>query len=107
MNKRKTNLVTAILALCVAILALLAVFNDYGGVSTARGSQSEESPVITWEVGPLPDTAPPVIAVETTPMPVPRYAVVYISEDERQEMAGIIFLEAGNQCAEEIGRAHV
>jgi len=100
-RKRQGNLVTAGLALCVAILALLAAFMDVGGVSTVRGANAEETPVIApWEAGILTDTAPPVIAVEVTPEPVPRYAAVDMSEAERQEMAGIIGLEADNQCAE-------
>ena len=94
------NLVTAGLALCVAILALLAAFVDVGGVSTVRGANAEETPIIApWEAGILTDTAPPVIAVEVTPEPIPRYAAVDMSEDERQELAGIVNLEAGNQCA--------
>ena len=100
-RKRQGNLVTAGLALCVAILALLAAFMDVGGVSTVRGANAEETPVIApWEAGILTDTAPPVIAVEVTPEPVPRYAAVDMSEAERQEMAGIIGLEADNQCAD-------
>lgn len=100
-RKRQKNLVTVGLALCVAILALLAAFMDVGGVSTVRGANAEETPVIApWEAGILTDTAPPVIAVEVTPEPVPRYAAVDMSEAERQEMAGIIGLESGNQCAE-------
>lgn len=100
-RKRQGNLVTAGLALCVAILALLAAFVDVGGVSTVRGANAEETPIIApWEAGILTDTAPPVIAVEVTPEPVPRYAAVDMSEAERQEMAGIIGLEADNQCAE-------
>jgi len=100
-RKRQGNLVTAGLALCVAILALLAAFMDVGGVSTVRGANAEETPVIApWEAGILTDTAPPVIAVEVTPEPIPRYAAVDMSEAERQEMAGIIGLEADNQCAE-------
>lgn len=100
-RKRQKNLVTAGLALCVAILALLAAFMDVDGVSTVRGANVEETPVIApWEAGILTDTAPPVIAVEITPEPVPRYSDVAMSEDERQELAGIVYLEAGNQCAE-------
>lgn len=45
-RKRQGNLVTAGLALCVAILALLAVFMDFDEVSTARGAPAEETPVI-------------------------------------------------------------
>ena len=84
----------------MAILAFLAAFMGDDKVSTARGAHSEETPVIAWEAGILFDTAPPVIAVEAPPVPVLRYATVNMSEDERQEMAGIIFLESGNQCAE-------
>lgn len=100
-RKRQKNLVTAGLALCVAILALLAAFMDVDGVSTVRGANVEETPVIApWEADILFDTAPPVIAIEITPEPVPRYSSVAMSEDERQELAGIVYLEAGNQCAE-------
>lgn len=100
-RKRQKNLVTAGLTLCVAILALLAAFMDVGGVSTVRGANAKETPVIApWEAGILSDTAPPVLAVEVTPEPVPRYSSVTMSADERRELAGIVHLEAGNQCAE-------
>lgn len=101
---------TAGLALCVAILALLAVFMDFDEVSTARGAPVEETPVIgLWGAGSLSDTIPheeqpPALSVEATPQPTPelvqRYSSVTMSADERQELAGIIQLEAGNQCAE-------
>lgn len=92
---------TAGLALCVAILALLAALMDVGRVSTVRGANAKETPVIApWEVGILADTALPVIAVDVTPEVVPRYSDVTISEDERLELAGIVHLEAGNQCAD-------
>ena len=45
-RKRQGNLVTAGLALCVAILALLAAFMNFDEVSTARGAPAEETPVI-------------------------------------------------------------
>ena len=84
-RKRHENLATVGLALCVAILALLAAFMDVDGVSTVQGANAKETPLI---------------AVEFTPLPVPRYSSVAMSEDERRELAGIIHLEAGNQCAE-------
>ena len=100
-RKRHENLATVGLALCVAILALLAAFMDVDGVSTVQGANAKETHVIApWEADILFDTAPPVIAVEITPQPVPRYSSVAMSEDERRELAGIIHLEAGNQCAE-------
>ena len=109
-RKRQGNLVTAGLALCVAILALLAVFMDFDKVSTARGAPVEETPVIgLWGTGSLTDTIPreeqpPALSVEAMPQPTPelvqRYSSVTMSADERQELAGIIRLEAGNQCAE-------
>ncbi len=98
-RKRQGNLVTAGLALCVAILALLAVFMDVGMVSTARDAPAEETPVI------VPFDEPPLtLVIDPTPLlptePVPRYSDVTMSEDERRELAGIVQLEAGNQCAE-------
>lgn len=98
-RKRQKNLVTAGLALCMAILALLAVFMDFDEVSTAQGAPAEETPVIA----PL-DEPTLVLAIEPTPLPapepVPRYSNVAMSEDERRELAGIVNLEAGNQCTE-------
>lgn len=109
-RKRQGNLVTAGLALCVAILALLAVFMDFDEVSTAWGAPTEETPVIgLWEAGSLSDTIsreeqPPALSVEATPQPTPglvqRYSSVTMTADERLELAGVIQLEAGNQCAE-------
>ena len=109
-RKRQGNLVTAGLALCVAILALLAVFMDFDEVSTAWGAPTEETPVIgLWEAGSLRDTIsreeqPPALSVEATPQPTPglvqRYSSVTMTADERLELAGVIQLEAGNQCAE-------
>lgn len=98
-RKRQGNLVTAGLALCVAILALLAAFMDVGEVSTARGVNAMETHVIA------PFDEPPLaLAIDPTPLlplePVPRYSDVAMSEDERRELAGIVQLEAGNQCAE-------
>lgn len=53
-RKRQGNLVTAGLALCVAILALLAAFMNFDEVSTARGAPAEETPVIgLWGGGHL------------------------------------------------------
>lgn len=59
-RKRQGNLVTAGLALCVAILALLAAFMNFDEVSTARGAPAEETPVIgLWGAGILADIVPP------------------------------------------------
>lgn len=109
-RKRQGNLVTAGLALCVAIIALLAAFMDVGEVSTVQDAPAEETFVIgLWGVGNLSDTIPPgeqppVLSVEATPQPTPelvqRYSGVAMSADERRELAGIVQLEAGNQCAE-------
>lgn len=109
-RKRQGNLVTAGLALCVAILALLAAFMDVSEVSTVHDAPAEETFVIgLWGVGNLSDTIPPgeqppVLSVEATPQPTPelvqRYSGVAMSADERRELAGIVQLEAGNQCAE-------
>ena len=108
-RKRQGKTATVGLALCVAILALLAVFMDFDEVSPARGAPTEETPVIgPWRVGSL-DTmstgeCPPVLSVDVTPQPTPelvqRYSSVAMSADERQELAEVIYLEAGNQCAE-------
>ena len=96
-KKRQENLVTAGLALCVAILALLAVCMDVGKVSTARDAPAEETLVIgLWEAGNLTDTIlpgkqPPVLSIEATPQPTPelvqRYSSVVMTADERLELA--------------------
>ena len=109
-KKRQENLVTAGLALCVAILALLAVCMDVGKVSTARDAPAEETLVIgLWEAGNLIDTIlprkqSPVLSIEATPQPTPelvqRYSSVAMTADERLELAEVIYLEAGNQCAD-------
>ena len=76
-RKRQGNLVTAGLALCVAILALLAAFMNFDEVSTARGAPAEETPVIgLWGAGILADIVPPgdqtpVLSVEVMPQPTP------------------------------------
>lgn len=98
-RKRQGNLVTAGLTLCVAILALLAAFMDFDEVSTTQDVPSVETPVIA------PFDEPPLaLVIDPTPLlppePVPRYSDVSMSEDERRELAGIVQLEAGNQCAE-------
>lgn len=108
-RKRQGNLVTAGLSLFVAILALLAVFMDLGEVSTTQGAPAEETPVIgLWVAGSLgtmfPGERPLVLSDEVTPQPAPdlvqRYSGVAMSADERRELAEVISLEAGNQCAE-------
>lgn len=98
-RKRQENLVTVGLTLCVAILALLAAFVGEREVSTARCKHGMETSVIAREAGILSDAALTVITVDDMPELIPRYAAITISEDERQEIAGIIVLEAGNQCA--------
>lgn len=109
-RKRYENLVAAGLALCVAILALLAVFIDFDEESTVQDVPAEETLVRgLWTVDSLtgtmpPGEQPPVLSVEATPQPIPelvqRYSGVTMSADERRELAGIVQLEAGNQCAE-------
>ena len=108
-RKRQGNLVTAGLSLFVAILALLAVFIDLGEVSTTQGAPAKEAPVIElWVAGSLgtmfPGERPLVLSDEVTPQPAPdlvqRYSGVAMSADERRELAEVISLEAGNQCAE-------
>lgn len=109
-RKRQGNLVTAGLVLCVAVLGLLAVFMDFDEVSTAQDAPAEETLVIApWGADSLADTIspgeqPPVLSVEGTAQPTPelvqRYSSVAMTADERLELAGIIQLEAGNQCAE-------
>lgn len=121
---KKWNLVTAGLALCVNLLAPLAALGGADEVSTARSVNAVEAPAMaSWEAAALTETVLPVkrplaVAVETAlclsaeplPMPaepaqrpeakpVPRYAGVNMSEDERRELAAIVFLESANQCA--------
>lgn len=103
-RKRQGNLVTAGLALCVAILALLAAFMNFDEVSTARGAPAEETPVIgLWGAGILADIVPPgeqtpVLSVEVMPQPTPelvqRYSSVTMTADERLELAEVIRLPA-------------
>lgn len=55
---------------------------------------------------PAPVSAPPkeeadqVNAVEEKPARVARYAYIDISDEEMEELAAIVYLEAGNQCFE-------
>ena len=109
-RKRQGNLVTAGLALCVVLLALLAVFMDFDKVSTAWGAPAGETPAIgLWgadnRMGAMPPgEQPPVLSVAATPQPAPelvqRYSSVAMTADERRELAEVICLEAANQCAE-------
>lgn len=100
--KRPENLVAVGLALCVAILVLLMVFMDFGRVSTARGVPAEETPTpAPWRIIILVDsTSSGELEAEATPELVERYSSVSMSADERRELAKIIYLEAGNQCAD-------
>ena len=98
-RKRQGNLLTVGLALCVAILTLLAALMNVDEVSTTWGVNAVETPVIA------PFDEPHLaLAIESTPQLspelVPRYSDVAMSENERRELAEIIQLEAGNQCAE-------
>lgn len=121
---KKWELVTAGLAVCVNLVAPLAALGGAGEVSTAQGVNDAESPAMaSWEAAAPTKTVlsvkhPLAAAVETAlrlsaeplPMPeepvqspamqpVPRYAGVSMSEDERRELAAIVFLESANQCA--------
>ena len=104
MKDKQRSLMAAGMAFCVAILAILTAFASSVEVYTALSATAEETPVVTLTANILLDTEPPVIAVEATPEPepepVPRYAAINMSEDEREELARIVYLEAGNQCAE-------
>lgn len=109
MKEKQKHGTTAILALCVAILAIPAALAGDSAVSTVRTANAEESPVITaWVAGDISDAllfGEPPLVLRVEPMPseperVERYAAIPISEDDYQELAGIVYLEAGNQCAE-------
>lgn len=117
---KKWELVTAGLALCVNLLAPLAVLDGAGEVSTARSVKAVEVPAMaSWEAAasvvkhslaavetalrlaaePLPMPEEPAQSPAMQPVPLPRYAGVSMSEDERRELAAIVFLESANQCA--------
>lgn len=115
---KKWELVTAGLALCVNLLTPLAALGAEDEVSASQRAKVEETPAIALlavrnqtelvlrEIYPLamelraaPELAPDT---ETTPAAerVPRYARVGMSEDERRELAAIVYLESANQCAD-------
>lgn len=99
-RKRQGNLVTAGLALCVAILALLAMFMDFDVETPVTGLRGAGSPAETVSSREQPPVLSGEVSPQSPPWPMQRYSSVDMSANERQELAGIIQLEAGNQCAE-------
>lgn len=92
-----------LLVLCAMLLVQCALLKE----NTTKKQDSEAPVIVLWGDSPTstvsPRELPPVISVVTPQSPpelVQRYSGVVMSEDERRELAGIIQLEAGNQCTE-------
>jgi len=113
-------LLLATLLWCAALVAVLAVERQ----AAAEDAELEPAPVSVTqqaEIKPTPTTGPSVhtpipatpepsptpavlavesaVATETVPTVVPRYAGVTMTDAEREELAAVVWLEAGNQCA--------
>lgn len=95
-----------LVASSAVILALIAAFGGGGEVATSQTGTPGESPVTGQKnvvvISSAPDlaTVPPPTGENEAPEPVARYAAVNMTEDERRELAAVLYLEAGNQCAE-------
>lgn len=110
-RKRHENLVTAVLTFCVIIFALLVVLTGFYAISSTWDDPAEESaePVVSTPKGEeiiikvVPPAGSPSVLLtgeEPEPKPVERYSNMILSVEEWRELAGIIQLEAGNQCTE-------
>lgn len=99
-------LAALLIALSAVILARIAAFGSGGEVSTAQAPTPGEAFVIDQPtVVAITDammtvTTPAPTEAPAPPEPVARYAGMSMTEDERGELAAILFLEAGNQCAD-------
>lgn len=99
-------LAALLIALSAVILARIAAFGRGGEVSTAQAPTPGEAFVIDQPtVVAITDammtvTTPAPTEAPAPPEPVARYAGMSMTEDERGELAAILFLEAGNQCAD-------
>lgn len=99
-------LAALLIALSAVILARIAAFGRGDEVSTAQALTPGEAFVIDQPtVVAITDAMMTVTTPEPTeapapPEPVARYAGMSMTEDERGELAAILFLEAGNQCAD-------
>lgn len=98
-------LAVLLVALSSVILARITVYGGGSEVTTIP----EQTPVESLVIGPeavvaitaaMMETATPAPVEEIVPTePVARYAEVRMTEDERGELAAVLYLEAGNQCA--------
>lgn len=87
-------------ALCVLIGALAAIIAVR---ATYQPDQESVIPAISTPVlisAPEMQESEQASEPEDKPVRVPRYAAVEITDSERDELAAIVYLEAGNQSAE-------
>lgn len=92
-----------LLVLCAMLLVQCALLKE----NTTKKQDSEAPVIVLWGDSPIstasPRELPPVISIVTPQQPselVQRYSGVTMTAEERRELAGIIQLEAGNQCTE-------
>lgn len=113
---RKWGLVAAGLALCVNILAHPGALSGDNEISIDQRVNVVETPAIALlevckqteqiskGIHPLTEAIQdiPKLVLEPEPVPeqIPRYAGISMSDGEHRELAGIVYLEAANQCAE-------
>lgn len=100
---------TAVLALGVATSLIAACAAETEVESITMPAEVEiQIPIQDWQAAADPNASqtPLVLAAESAPpieipTPIlPRYAGVRMTDAEREELAAIVYLEAGNQCAE-------
>lgn len=109
-KQKRRNLAGLMLALLVAlsavILARTAAHDGGGEVSTTPAPTPGEAFVIDQPTvvsitdATMMATKPTPTEEAALPEPVARYAEVSMTEDECAELAALLFLEAGNQCAD-------
>lgn len=105
-NPAGLMLAALLVVLSAVILARTAALGGGGEVSTTPALTPGEAFVIDQPtVVAITDammtvTTPAPTEAPAPPEPVARYAGMSMTEDERGELAAILFLEAGNQCAD-------
>ena len=115
---KKWGLVVAGLAFCVNILASPGALSGNNEISIDRCANIVETPAIavlevcqqtkqisngmsplTMEIKAIPELVTK-LDPEPAPARIPRYTDISMSEGEHRELAGIVYLESANQCAE-------
>lgn len=105
-NPAGPMLAALLVTISAVILARTAALGGGGEVSTTPAPTPGESLVIDQPtVVAITDamrmvTTPTPTEEAALPEPIDRYVGVSMTEDERGELAAILFLEAGNQCAD-------